>query len=164
MDFSWCHCHQKGLAQASQAPLARLSLIPTYSNMLSLGWLGHCIYSHCVKLPGHFPWELRKQTLCCLSCSLMISVTTDFGLSWFSSVFQEHVLDEAFLADHRCNLHEDPNTIEHQTPCGPKWSLSRPPVHTKLRQLQTLTTPEVKEEATSPGEPPASSSPQPHAA
>lgn len=38
------------------------------------------------------------------------------------------------------------------------------PVHTKLRQVQTLTTPEVKEEATSPGEPPASASPQPQAA
>lgn len=30
-----------------------------------------------------------------------------------------------------------------------------------LRSLQTLTTPEVKEEATSPGAPPASASPQP---
>jgi hypothetical protein len=52
-----------------------------------------------------------------------------------------------------------------QTPSNTMWAPSEAhPVHTKLRQVQTLTTPEVKEEATSPGEPPASASPQPQAA
>ena len=120
------------------------------------------LQSHCVKFPGHSPWELQKQTLCCLSCSLVISCY--FCYNWFLSQLVQQC-SRKLLWTNDSLLITGTTCMRIQTPSNTMWAPSEAhPVHTKLRQVQTLTTPEVKEEATSPGEPPASASPQPQAA
>ena len=139
----------------------KFSLIILDSTLLSLGWFGHCslIASSFLAIL----LESCKSKLCAASVVHwlfhVISVTTDFCLSWFSSV-----PGSCFEQTTPCWSLVQPawGSKHHPTPCGPQVKLILSTQNwgrCKLWQHQ-----KSKFEATSPGEPPASASPQPQAA